>query len=296
MITKHEKRMQIVLNIAFIILCAVVIIPFLMVVSISLSPEKDIVKYGYSLFPRQIDWSGYSFVFKNPKTILDAYKVTAIFSIVGTVLSTLLMAMFANLLANDKSKGKKYVSFFLYFTMLFSGGLVPTYILITQYLHLGNTIWVYIIPSLISPWYVFMLRTFFQGIPGSISESAYMDGASEYTIFFKIMIPLSKPALATVALMMFLAKWNSWNESMLYITKQELMSLQYQLQRIMENVQLMQQMQGSVDQSMLSALGEIPAETARMAMAVVVAGPALLVFPFFQKYFVKGLTVGAVKG
>ena len=180
--------------------------------------------------------------------------------------------------------------------MYFSGGLVPTYILITQYLHLGNTIWVYIIPSLISPWYVFMLRTFFQGIPGSISESAYMDGASEYTIFFKIMIPLSKPALATVALMMFLAKWNSWNESMLYITKQELMSLQYQLQRIMENVQLMQQMQGSVDQSMLSALGEIPAETARMAMAVVVAGPALLVFPFFQKYFVKGLTVGAVKG
>lgn len=296
MITKREKTMQVVLNIAFIVLCAVVIIPFIMVVSISLSSEKDIVEYGYSLIPKKLDWTGYRFVFKNPKTILDAYRVTAIFSVLGTLLSTLLMAMFANLLAKDTSKGKKYVSFFLYFTMLFSGGLVPTYILITQYLHLGNTIWVYIIPSLISPWYVFMLRTFFQGIPGSISESAYMDGASEFTIFFKIIIPLSKPALATVALMTFLGKWNSWNESMLYITKQELMSLQYQLQRIMENVQLMQQMQGSVDQSMLSALGEIPAETARMAMAVVVAGPALVVFPFFQKYFVKGLTVGAVKG
>ena len=296
MVSKKERRMQVILNIAFIILSALVIIPFIMVVSISLSSEKDISMYGYSLLPKRIDWSGYKFVFQNPKTIINAYKVTGIFSIVGTALSTILMAMFANLLAADKSKGKKYVSFFLYFTMLFSGGLVPTYILITQYLHLGNTIWVYIIPSLISPWYVFMLRTFFQGLPGEISESAYMDGASEYTIFFKIILPLSKPALATVALMTFLAKWNSWNESMLYITKNELMSLQYQLQRIMENVQLMQQLQGSVDQSLLNALGTIPAETSRMAMAVVVAGPALVVFPFFQKYFVKGLTVGAVKG
>ena len=123
------------------------------------------------------------------------------------------------LLSKRDLKGKKVMSFYVYFTMLFGGGLVPTYILITQYLHLADTIWVYIVTGLVSPWYVFMLRTFFQGLPGEISESAYMDGASEYTIFFKIILPLSKPALATVALMTFLMKWNSWNESMLYITK-----------------------------------------------------------------------------
>ena len=178
--------------------------------------------------------------------------------------------------------------------MLFGGGLIPTYLLVASTLHLNNTLWVYILPHMISPWYVFMMRTFFQGIPGEIIESATVDGASEYTIFVKMILPLSKPVLATVALMMFLGKWNDWNTALIYISDANLYSLQYLLQKILRELDMISQMQqagmGSVDVS------KIPGETMRMAMAVVAAGPALVVFPFFQKYFVKGLTVGAVKG
>lgn len=275
-------------------LCALVVIPFLMLVSVSFSNEKDVVDYGYRLIPKAIDFTAYKFVFKNPTAIINAYKVTAIFSILSTVLSVLLMSMCAFPLSRKNVKGRSGFSFYLYFTMLFSGGLVPSYILITQYLHLGDTIWVYIIPGLISPWYVFMMRTFFSGLPDEIFESMMIDGASVYNIFFKTVLPLSKPVLATVALMIFLAKWNDWYTSMLYINKEELISLQYLLQRIMNNLKLLQEMSSSA--SSVSVASEVPSETVRMAMAVVVAGPALVVFPFFQKYFVKGLTVGAVKG
>ena len=177
--------------------------------------------------------------------------------------------------------------------MLFSGGLVPTYILTANYLHLSNTIWVYILTGLISPWYVFMMRTFFNDIPEAIIESALIDGANDFTIFARFVIPLSKPVIATIALFMFLAKWNDWNTALLYITDDNLVSLQYLLQKIMQNIQLIQ----NSDFALNMATGnEIPAETVRMAMVVIVAGPALIVFPFFQKFFVQGLTVGSVKG
>lgn len=285
---------QIVLNILFIIMCAIIIVPFLLLVAVSITSEADITKYGYQLIPHNIDFSAYTYIFKSPKMILDAYKVTALFSFVRMALAVLLMSMVAYPLTKREFKGKGFISFYLYFTMLFGGGLVPTYILITQYLHLKNSFWVYIWPALISPWYVFMIRTFFQGLPYEISEAALIDGADEYQIFVRIIIPLSKPVLATVALFIFLGAWNDWNYSMLYITEEKLYSLQYLLQRIMENVQMLQQMQQQG--IMLSGAVDVPSETMRMAMAVVVAGPALLVFPFFQKYFVKGLTVGSVKG
>ena len=185
------------------------------------------------------------------------------------------------------------MNFYIYITMLFSGGLVPSYILLAKYMHLGNSIWVYIIPALLSPWHVFMMRTFFQGIPEEIIESATIDGASEYSIFFKMILPLSKPVLATVALLTFLAKWNDWNTTLIYITDRKLYSIQYLLQEIMEKLSILKE-NPEMKQMMLQE--DIPGETIRMAMAVVVAGPALFVFPFFQKYFVKGLTVGAVKG
>ena len=274
------------------ILSVLIALPFLILVSISLSEEERILSEGYGLLPRGLDFSAYEFVFKNPASILQAYAVTAEFSVITMVLSVLLMALLAYPLSRSEFKGKKGISLYIYFTMLFSGGLVPTYMVITQFLHLGDTIWVYILPSLISPWYVFMMRTFFQGIPNEISESARIDGAGHYTIFFRMILPLSKPVLATVALFMFLAKWNDWYTAMLYINKESLVSLQYMLQRIMDNIKLLQEMPSG----MTVNIAEIPSETIRMAMAVVVAGPALLVFPFFQKYFVKGLTVGSVKG
>ena len=209
------------------------------------------------------------------------------------VLGLLLMSMVAYALARRDFKARRFVSFFLYFTTMFGGGLVPSYILITQYLHLQDTIWVYIIPSLIAPFNIFMIRTNFQALPIELTESALIDGAGEYTIFFKIIMPLSKPVLATVALFTFLGKWNDWMTSMLYINnRDDLISLQYLLQRLMQNIELLKDENiSSYTQTM-----EIPSETVRMAMAVVAAGPVLVVFPFFQKYFTRGMTVGSVKG
>lgn len=291
---KANKKFQFILTALFTVICLLTIFPFLLTVSVSISNEGDIVKYGYSVFPKNIDFSAYKYIFRNYWTILNAYKVTAIFSFSAMFLGVMLMSMIAYALSRKDMKGGNVISFFLYFTMLFSGGLVPTYILITQYLHLNDTIWVYILPGLISPWYVFMIRTFFKNIPGEIIEAVMLDGASEFTIYSKIVVPLSKPVLATVALFMFLANWNDWYNSMLYINDESLISLQYLLQRIMQNITLLQE--NSMNMSSFLDDIKIPSETVRMAMAVVVAGPALLIFPFFQKYFVQGLTIGGVKG
>ena len=291
---KKNIIFQIVLIAIFTILCVLTIFPFLLLVSVSISSAEAVAKFGYQLIPQQISWDAYIFVFENPQTILRAYGVTFIVSLLFMVFGVLLMAMVAYPLSRSKLKGRNVINFYIYFTMLFGGGLIPTYLLVASTLHLNNTLWVYILPHMISPWYVFMMRTFFQGIPGEIIESATVDGASEYTIFVKMILPLSKPVLATVALMMFLGKWNDWNTALIYISDANLYSLQYLLQKILRELDMISQMQqagmGSVDVS------KIPGETMRMAMAVVAAGPALVVFPFFQKYFVKGLTVGAVKG
>ena len=292
---KSEQRTRFIITLGFTIACVLILVPFIMIVSVSLSRESDISDFGYKILPMHTDLSAYKYLFKNPQSIINAYKVTFIFSTVSMFLSLLLMSMIAYPLTRKEMRGRGKISFYLYFTMLFSGGLVPTYILLTQYLHLNDTIWVYILPSLINPWYIFMIRTFFAGIPEEIVESAVLDGASEYKILAVMILPLSKPVLATVALFIFLGKWNCWYEAMLYINDDKLVSLQYLLQRVMNNIKLLQDSSVSNMSNLLSA-EEIPSETVRMATAVLVAGPALFVFPFFQKYFVKGLTVGSVKG
>ncbi len=294
MINKNDRITNFINHILLIVLCALVIIPFVILVSASFSTEKELALQGYSVVPRGVTLEAYKYVFKNPKTIINAYTVTIFTSLVYTFIATFLMSLLAYPLTKKDMPGRNGINFYVYFTMLFGGGLVPTYILITQYLHLQDTLWVYILPGLISPWYVFMMRTFFNSVPIEMSESAYIDGANEYIIYFRIILPVSKPVLATVALMMFLGKWNDWMTSMLYINQEHLMSLQYQLQRIMQNIALLRS-----DDVMIHEIispKDIPGETARMAMAVVAAGPALVIFPFFQKYFVKGLTVGSVKG
>lgn len=283
------------LNLILLILSFLVITPFILTLSISLSNEIDIANFGYKFIPKRIDLTAYKYVFQNPKSILDAYKITAIFSFVSMVLSTLLMAMIAYALTKKFLKGRRFMSLFIYFTMLFNGGLVPSYILITQYLHLDDTIWVYILPCLISPWYVFMMRTFFADLPGEVLESAEIDGANEFVIFFVIALPMSKAVLATIGLFVFLNQWNNWYTTMLYINDESLISLQYLLQRIMKNIELLRQYAQTSESSMVQ-IKDLPSETAQMAMAIIVAGPALVVFPFFQKYFVKGINVGSVKG
>lgn len=289
---KSNRIHQFLLISFFTVFCAIIILPFLTLVSVSLSETSLLAEKGYGILPRGFSLEAYKFVFENPRQILRAYGVTAAFSALSMILCTAFTALLAYPLTRRDFKHRQLISFYMYFTILFGGGMVPTYILYTRYLHLGNTFWVYVIPGLVAPWNAFMMRTFFNGIPYDITESAIIDGANDYQIFFRIILPLSKPVLATMALTTFLGKWNDWQTSLLYITDSELISLQYFLKRLMDNIDLLRTMPASIQVH----VKDIPAEPVRMAMAVAVAGPALFVFPFFQKYFVKGMTVGSVKG
>lgn len=190
-------------------------------------------------------------------------------------------------------KYRNYIAMYVYITMLFSGGLVPSYILITRYLHLDNTIWVYIIPSLINPWNLFVLRNFFGTIPDSLAESARIDGASEVYILWKIILPLSKPAIATLSLFYALGYWNEWFKCVLYITDQKLYTLQYLIMAIMRDIQMLTQYAQEMNMPVNYIL---PQQTVRMATTVVTIGPIIFLYPFLQKYFIKGLVIGAVKG
>lgn len=288
------KNKNIILHAFLILLSLCFLLPLVLVISISFSSEAGISQYGYTLLPKIVSLDAYKQIFLKPQKILDAYKVTIIYSAVGTVFSVLVMSMAAYPLSRPNYKYKKLVTYYFFFTMLFGGGLIPMYIVNTQYYHLNDTIWVYILHGAVNVWNLIIIRTFFQGLPDSLVEAAKIDGASEGRVFFSIILPLSKPVLATIALMTLLAKWNDWNTSLVYINDESLYSLQFLLQKILREAEFIQKMasEGIMDSSGY----EVPAESMRFAMAVLASGPMLVVFPFFQKYFTKGLTVGAVKG
>ena len=292
---KQNRKNQIFLNIFLILLAFLFIYPFLLLLSVSFSKESDIINYGYSLIPKNFSVDAYKYLLRNAEQLIQAYKVTIFFSVTATFFGVLLQAMIAYPLSRKTMKGRQALSFFLYFTMLFGGGMVSEYIVYTQLYGLSNNILVYILPALINPWNNFMIRTFFQGLPDELFEAVKIDGGNPYIAFFKFALPLSKPVIATVAFTTFLGMWNDWYTSLLYINNDNLISLQYLLQRILQNIDLIKEMSTGRYSSMVS-VKDIPAETVRMAMTIVVAGPTLVIFPFFQKYFVKGLTVGSVKG
>ena len=296
---KSYRATQLVINIFFILVCVTFLVPLLIVISSSLTSDASIQKYGYPILPRSIDTAAYSTLFRSPEKMINAYGVTIFISIVGSVLSTIVMGLVAYPLSRPDFAYRKGITFYIFFTMLFSGGMIPSYILTTQYLHLTNNIWVYILPSLAGAWNIIIMRTFFQSIPLSLIESAKIDGAKEMTIFVRVIIPLSKPVIATIGLFCLLGKWNEWMTTLLYIRDERLYTLQYMLQRILREVQFvkdfMQNLQiGGVQTGGLES--ELPTLSMRYAMTVVAAGPMLVIFPFFQKYFTKGLTIGAVKG
>lgn len=284
---------QIALNIFFIITSLTYILPLVLMISISVSSESAITEFGYTFIPKELGFDGYKAVFKNPKQLLDSYKITIIFSVTATFLSMLFKAMAAYPLSRRTYMFKKQTTMYMFFTMLFSGGLVPSYIINTKYLHLDNSIWIYILPGLVAAWDIFIMRTFFQGLPNGLVEAAKIDGASEFRIFFTIIIPLSTPVLASLGFMYLVGKWNDWNTALLYIRDTELYSLQYLLQRILREADFINSM---AKQGMSTGDMTMPTETTRYAMAVLAAGPMMVIFPFFQKYFAQGLTIGSVKG
>ncbi|SDC94707.1 putative aldouronate transport system permease protein [Paenibacillus sp. UNCCL117] len=271
------------------------VIPLLFIVSVSFTNEDSLILDGFKLIPEKLDFTAYEYIFSNPGSLIDAYTVTALQAFAGTLLGLLFMSMCAYSLSRPNFKARKAVSFYLFFTLIFSGGLIPTYILMTQYLNLGNSFWVYIFhPWLVYAFYVIIIRTFFQGLPPSLAESAKVDGAGEIRIFFQIVLPISKPVLATVALLTLLDRWNNWFTTFLFISDMKLYTLQFLLQKILLDAQTFQAMMENAPPGIVAP--KIPTESLRYAMCIVAAGPMLFVFPFFQKYFTKGLTVGAVKG
>ncbi len=290
----YTKTGQIILNAVFILISAAYIFPLLLLISISLSSEASIKEFGYTLIPKVVDFTAYRMVFKQPDTIINAYAVTIAFTAITTLLSLIVMAMVAYPLSRKNCKFKNVLSFYLFFTMLFSGGLVPSYIINSKYLHLDNNFWIYVLPALVSAWNVIIIRTFFQGLPSELVEAAKIDGASEIKIFYKMIIPLSTPVLATIAFMTLLAKWNDWNTTLIYIRNPKLYSLQYMLQRILREAQYIKQVAN--EGSGLFNSDDAPIESYRYAMAILAAGPMLVIFPIFQKYLTQGLVVGSVKG
>lgn len=291
-----EKMMKVVSHVLLIVLCVFCVGSFLLVFGSSFQSESEIQKIGYRMIPHEFSLEAYKAVFMSPGMILDSYMVTIITTVVGTIIGLCISASAGYVISRKNYRYRKILSFFIFFTMLFNGGLVPTYILMTQWLHLKNTIWALILPLVVNAWYIILMRGFFQGIPDSIMEAARIDGASELRIFFGIVLPLSKPVLATIALFYALAYWNDWYQSLLYIDNQKLYKLQYLLMQILKKSQFLNSAAGQAVMGTGASTADMPTLNLRMAMCVVAVGPLLIAFPFFQKYFVKGITVGSVKG
>lgn len=292
---------KIIIHMFFLLTSLCYLLPMVLVISISFSSEASITggNMGYSLFPKVFSLEAYKMAFANPDAILTAYMVTASQAILGTFLTCIVTGMVAYPLSRSNFAYKGVITFIVFFTMLFSGGLIPTYIIFNQWYHLGDSFWVYVLPGLAGgAWNTLIVRTFFKSLPESLFECAKIDGASELRIFFTIAVPLSKPVFATIGFILLVAKWNDWNTALVYIRNHNLYTLQYLLQRILNEVQFINSLMTNpiegLDISQVQS--NLPAETLRYALCVIAAGPMVIVFPFFQKYFAKGLTIGAVKG
>lgn len=273
----------------FALIC---VIPFYLIIVASFTSEASLIRNGYPLVPTDFDIQSYVLCLKNPISILKAYGTTIGVTLVGTTLAVLLATMTGYVLSRKDFPWRNGFSFFFFFTTLFSGGLVPWYILCVRYLNMKNTYLALILPLMFSVWNMIIAKTFMNGIPDAISESAKIDGANDMVIFVRLILPLSKPLLATLSLFSALNYWNDWYNCMLYITNENMFNLQYYLQRMLGSAEAMR----IVAEKSGIALPSVPLESMKMAMTLIATGPIVLLYPFVQRYFVKGLTIGAVKG
>lgn len=283
---------------AFCILASLAcLIPLVLVISISLTSEAGIVEHGYTLLPSEFSTDAYQYVWASRNTVLSAYGVTIFNAVVGTFFSVSCIALYAYALSRPNLIGKKFFTFYIFFTMLFSGGLVPWYMVCTQLLHIQNTIWAQIVPHLFNAWHCIILRTFFKStVPDAIIESARIDGASELRTFVQIVLPVALPGIATIALFQLTFYWNDWWLALNLISEPKFYNLQFLLQNMLANIENLKAGGENMDASAAIAAANIPAEGTRMALCMVALGPILVAYPFFQKYFIQGLTVGSVKG
>lgn len=279
------------------IIALLCLIPFVMVISGSLSSEQAIANNGFSIFPQDFSLEAYKTVFKDPMVVIRAYATTICLTLVGTFCGLLMQTMTAYVLARKDFAWRNHFSFFFYFTTLFSGGLVPTYILYTNTLNLKDSYLALLLPLLFSVFNLLIMKSYIIAIPDTLFEAARIDGCGEFRTLFQICLPLIKPALATVGLFIALSYWNDWYNAMLYIKSEEKYPLQYFLYQQVNNIEAYKKLIASnlVSGDVLSAMS-LPTQTLKMALTVVVTGPIILAFPFVQKYFVQGITIGSVKG
>lgn len=273
----------------FALIC---LMPFYLIIIASFTEETSLIRNGYPLIPTDFSIQSYLLCLKNPIAIVRAYGTTISVTLIGTALSVFLATMTGYVLSRKDFPWRNQFSFFFFFTTLFSGGLVPWYMLCVRYLHFKNSYIGLILPLMFSVWNMIIAKSFMAGIPAEISESAKIDGANDITIFIKLILPLSKPLLATLGLFAALAYWNDWYNCMLYVTDENMFTLQYYLQRVLGSAEAMR----IVAEKSGMALPSVPLESMKMAMTVIATGPIVLLYPFVQRYFVKGLTIGAVKG
>ena len=263
---------------------------------ISISSEQSIQMNGYRFIPEAFSLESYQFLFKEGGMILQALWISVFVAVVGTIIGLALTSTMGYVLSRSTYKLKGFLTWIVFIPMIFNGGMIASYVVNTQMLHLKDTVWALILPLSVSSFNIVICRTFFKtNIPDSVIESAQIDGASQFKIFTRIALPLSKPMLATIALFLTFGYWNDWFQSSLYITNAKLYSLQALLDHVQRNIEMMAK-NPAMGVTMQQYVNSMPKEGARMAMAIIIIVPIACTYPFFQKYFISGLTVGAVKG
>ena len=303
--TQSSRRLNVITpgwNAVFSVLLAIIalfiLIPMVLIFIISFSSELSIANRGYSFWPEEWSLDGYRYLFKTGDQLLNSYLITTFYSVVGTLMSMTVMTMYSYVIAQRNFPLCRFLTWMLFFTMLFSGGLVPSYILNVRYLHINDSIWIFLLPSLVNAYYTIILRTFIQTtIPETLFEAAKIDGAGHFRVFVSIVLPLFKTGIATVSLFNIVSRWNDWFTGMLYIQNPKLIPLQTMLTKIQNSIEFLKQNASiAATPDGIALLRSLPDENLRMACTVVVILPILLAYPFFQRFFVQGLTVGSIKG
>ena len=283
-------------NAMFAVLSFVCIFPFFFVLMLSISSEQSLRTNGYALIPAEFSLAAYEFLWNERDMILTSLLVSIVVTVLGTVIGVLLTTMMGYVLSRPQFKLRGFLQWVVFIPMIFTGGMVANYVVVANMLHLNDTIWCLVLPLAVSSWNVTISKTFFrQTIPDSIIESAKIDGASQLTIFARIVVPISKPVFATVALFLTFGYWNDWLQASLYISKDSLRGLQPLLNQIMGQLQYLAN-NPTAGLSLQQYKASMPSESVRMAIATIIVIPIACAYPFFQKYFISGLTVGAVKG
>lgn len=292
-LNKISRPSNIIINLIFILLLVLFLTPILLVIMISISSEKSVSLNGYQFIPAAFSTASYSFLFKSAGNMIgNAYLMSIFVTTIGSLAATLFIALYAYPLTRKTFKGRNVFAFLAFFTTIFGGGLVP-WVQIYQTVNLSNSVWILIVPYLLNAWWVIIMRTFMsQSVPDELIEAARIDGAGEFKIFFRVVMPLCKAGLATILLFNLLRYWNDYYLSLIFISDRHLYTIQYYMYQMLSNITYLT----SNSNLPAEARRELPGETARMAIAVVAVGPVIFAYPFFQRYFVKGLVIGAVKG